>query len=100
MGFVVDLGESREVTAVDPRRRLSPGVRYEVRAIQGDASEDADGLGAGGSARRTPPRAPCGPSSPSRSATRYLLVYVTGDLQPIEGRFSAAFAELAVEALP
>ena len=98
VGFVVDLGESREVTAVT-LDVASPGVRYEVRAIQGDASEDAEdwALVAG---EEEAAEGPVRTVFVEPVATRYLLVYVTGDLQPIEGRFSAAFAELAVEALP
>ena len=98
VGFVVDLGESREVTAVI-LDVATPGVRYEVRAIQGDASEDAEDwalVGGEEDAAGGPVRTVF--SEPV--ATRYLLVYVTGDLQPIDGRFSAAFSELAVEALP
>ena len=92
VGFWVDLGASRTLHSV-ALKTTTPGISYQVRVADGPAPtvegwrlvgtvESAEGLDQVGFAEPV--------------TARYVLVWITGNLQPQRGRFAAGFAAMAV----
>ncbi|MGH8901786.1 MAG: protein kinase domain-containing protein [Egibacteraceae bacterium] len=94
VGFYVDLGASRAITAAT-LTTTTPGINYELRVADAPV-EDVDGWRLVGTV--TDARADAPPVKLDESARgRYLLVWVRGDLQRQGGRFYAGFSRIALE---
>jgi len=101
VGFVVDLGRSTVVDAVQLTVAL-PGVAVELRgadeeldATDPEAASDTELLDSTAAAEAV---TELGPDEPTEA--RYLLIWVTGNLQPDSGRNRASFSELVVRGTP
>ena len=92
VGFWVDLGASRTLHSV-ALNSTTPGISYEVRVADGPAPSVEGWRLAGGvqaakgldEVRFTEP-----------VTTRYVLVWITGNLQPQRGRYAGGFSAMAV----
>ena len=88
VGFYVDLGAVRDITAAEVTT-TTPGIDYDLRVADAPAAAAADWrvvatVEAAGEQVTTTFDTPV--------RARYLLVWVTGDLQPTDGRYRAAFS--------
>jgi eukaryotic-like serine/threonine-protein kinase len=91
LGFYVDLGDAHALERV-ALRTSTPGVSLELR-VADEPAEDADGWElvetVSGAQELT--------EVEFDVTTRYLLVWVTGDLQPDGGRHRVGFTEMTIE---
>jgi serine/threonine protein kinase len=96
VGVVIDLGRRHRLEQI-ALRTTTPGIRYEIRVADAPADELRGWRVVGSVAEATGLDAVRFEQAPT---TRYVLVWVTGNLQPQNGRFTAGFAELAVRGGP
>jgi eukaryotic-like serine/threonine-protein kinase len=97
VGFWVDLGEAHELDRV-ALRTTTPGITVDVRVADEPAStpEQWELMG---SEDGISEQVDFDPDEPVRG--RYVLVWVTGDLQPDgDGRFRAGFSDMAIRGSP
>ncbi|HVM00720.1 MAG TPA: discoidin domain-containing protein, partial [Egibacteraceae bacterium] len=93
LGFAIDLGAPHAVAGL-ALRTGTPGISYEVRVADGPRT-DLDGWEPVGGASHATELTQVDLAAPV--VTRYVLVWITGGLQPDgSGRYRAQVSELAV----
>lgn len=93
VGFWVDLGSAHEIDAV-ALRTSTPGVRYEVRLADAPAPS-VDAWTLAGTVESAGPEV-TEVALAEQVEGRYLLIWITGQLQPRNGRYTAEFSALAI----
>ena len=95
VGVVVDLGQSAQVTQVTVRT-TTPGIDFDVRAVEGSAVPA--GIDEGWRTARAVPKArDVGVVDlPTSVRARYVLVWLTGGLQPDGRGYRATLSEITV----
>ena len=92
VGFWVDLGASRTLHSV-ALDSTTPGISYEVRVADGPAPS-VEGWRLAGTVAASQGLDEVVFAEPL--TTRYVLVWITGNLQPQRGRYAGGFSAMAV----
>jgi eukaryotic-like serine/threonine-protein kinase len=96
VGFWVDLGAPHLIARVEVTA-TTPGISYELR-VANDPTPTLDGWRPVGNVAAATARDDVRFEQPQTA--RYLLVWVTGNLQPVDGRYRGGISELLLTGTP